>query len=251
MRQMRHALMDEFGREGVARIAQAKVLVVGAGGLGCASLPYLAGAGVGELTIFDGDVVERSNLHRQVLYRDADVGTPKAVVAAARLSELNPDLSIVGHQARLAGDELLEQVAKHDLVLDGSDNYSTKYALSDASFSTGTPLVYASVTAMDAMVTLMVPGVTPCLRCLFPNPPSTTLSCATLGVLGPLVGVTGSLQAVEALKVLSGNPGLVTLAARLWTMDAREMTTRVLGIEPRSGCAHGSRGRLSPALDVA
>lgn len=239
VRQIRHALMPEIGRAGVARIAAARVLMVGAGGLGSAALPYLAGAGVGQLRIYDGDRIERSNLHRQVLYRDADVGHAKAKVAAANLSALNPAVEVIGVVERLEGAALRAAVAAHDLVLDGSDNYSTKYALSDAAFATGTPLVYASVTAMDALVTLMVPGVTPCLRCLFPQPPATTLSCATLGVLGPLVGLTGALQALEGLKQLVNDAALETLAGRLWTLDARDMTTRVLSLSLRPGCHHG------------
>jgi molybdopterin/thiamine biosynthesis adenylyltransferase len=238
LRQLRHALMPEIGREGVARIAGARVLVVGAGGLGSAALPYLVGAGVGRISIFDGDRIERSNLHRQVLYRDADVGRPKAEAAAATLAALNPEVEVVAFVERLEGEALRGAVAGHDLVLDGSDNYPTKYALSDAAFATGTPLVYASVTAMDALATLMVPGETPCLRCLFPQPPATPLSCATLGVLGPLVGVTGALQALEALKFLVGDGALETLAGRLWTLDARDMTTRVLQLTVRPGCAH-------------
>lgn len=247
MRQLRHGLMPEIGRAGVARIAASRVLVVGAGGLGSAALPYLVGAGVGTVTLFDGDTVDRTNLHRQTLYREADVGRLKATVAAERLSELNPDVRVVGVAERLEGDRLRLEVAGHDLVIDGSDSYATKYALSDAAFATAKPLVYASVTAMDAMVTLMIPGSTPCLRCLFPSPPATSLSCATLGVLGPLVGVTGSLQAVEALKLLSGNLDLEGLAGRLWTMDAREMTTRVLQLAPRAGCDHGAAGAVEVA----
>jgi adenylyltransferase/sulfurtransferase len=230
--------MPEIGREGVARIVAARVLMVGAGGLGCAALPYLVGAGVGQLRIYDDDRVARNNLHRQVLYRDADVGAPKAEVAAATLTALNPDVEVVGVVARLEGSALIEAVAEHDLVLDGSDNYPTKYALSDAAFATGTPLVYASVTAMDALVTLMVPGLTPCLRCLFPQPPATALSCATLGVLGPLVGMTGALQALEGIKHLSQDAALETLAGRLWTLDARDLTTRVLQLPLRPGCRH-------------
>lgn len=237
LRHVRHALMPEFGREAINAFTRARVLMVGAGGLASAALPYLAGAGIGTLSIYDADAVERSNLHRQTLYRDANVGASKAEAAAESLRLLNPDIAVHAHAQRLEGEALMLAVAAHDVIVDGSDNYPTKYALNDACMRVGRPLVYASVTAMDAMVTLFVPGVSGCLRCLFPQPPAAAnLSCATVGVLGPLVGMTGSLQAVEALKWLADNRQLETLAGRLWTLDARDTTTRVLTLTRRADC---------------
>jgi adenylyltransferase/sulfurtransferase len=239
-RYRKHALVPEIGERGQAAINRGRVLVVGAGGLGSAVLPYLAGAGAGRITIVDDDRVERSNLQRQVLFGESSLGRSKATTAAARLADLNGDIVVRALHTRLDADNIGPLLARHDVVVDGSDNYATKYLLADACVRFGLPLVYGSVTGMDAMVSVFDSQKGPCLRCLFPAPPSGWVpSCSEAGVLGPLVGVTGAMQATEAIKLLAqrNDAGVQPLIGRLWTMDARSGESRVLRVRRREDCA--------------
>lgn len=237
----RQTLLPEIGEAGQARLGHARLLCVGAGGLGCAALPYLAGAGVGRITIVEPDRVERTNLQRQVLFRDAEVGAPKADAAARRLRELNPEIEVMALEERLDADNVERLLREHDAVLDGSDNSATKYLLGDAAVKFDRPLVYAAATGMEAMVTVLDSRHGPCLRCLFPEPaPEAVPNCAQAGVLGPLVGMAGCVQAAEAVKLLSGggeSASLESLAGRLWILDARDMSSRQLQVARREDCA--------------
>lgn len=238
-RYAKQLILPEIGPDGQRRIGQGRVLCVGAGGLGCASLPYLAGAGVGRITIIDPDCVDRSNLQRQVLFGESDLGQPKADVAVRRLGELNPDIELVARPERLDTDNVEALFGQHDVVIDGSDNFATKYLVGDASTKLAMPLVYGSATGMEALVTLFVPGQGPCLRCLFPEAPTGWVpNCAEAGVLGPLVGAAGCVQAMEVIKWLADNEqsGLESLNGRLWTMDARNMSVRRLAVRRRPDC---------------
>lgn len=237
-RYSRQSILGEIGPGGQQRIAAGRVLCIGAGGLGCAALPYLAGAGVGRITIIDHDRVDRSNLQRQVLFGESTIGQPKAEAAARRLADLNPDLDIRPVASRLDADNVAELLVDHDIVVDGSDNFSTKYLAADACVRFGKALVYGTVTGMEAMVSVFDAGRGPCLRCLFPEPPTGWVpNCAEAGVLGPLVGMAGALQAAEALKLLVGSDnGLEPLIGRLWSMDARSTTARLLAIRRRPDC---------------
>lgn len=253
-RYARQALVPEIGPEGQARLGAARVLCVGAGGLGCASLPYLAGAGVGSLTIVDHDTVDRSNLQRQVLFGESDLGRPKATVAARRLADLNPDIAIEAVCERLDHDNVESLFAAHDMVIDGSDNYPTKFLCGDATVKSGIPLVYASATGMEATVGVFDAGRGPCLRCLFPQPPTGWVpNCAEAGVLGPLVGMAGCIQATEAIKWLVGGK-LDGLVGRIMWIDARDMTLRRLEVRKRPDCPVCSqppdRIRLEPLQAV-
>ena len=233
-------MVPEIGEAGQQRIGAASVLVVGAGGLGCAVLPYLAGAGVGRITIVDDDRVDRSNLQRQVLFGEASVGRPKAEVAVERLADLNPDIELVARVDRLQLDNVEALLAAHDVIVDGSDNYATKYLLADASVRYGKPLVYGSVTGMDALVSVFDARRGPCLRCLFPEAPRGWVpNCAEAGVLGPLVGMAGAMQAAETIKLLLGDSerGVEPIVGRLWTMDARSGRSRLLQVGKRADCA--------------
>ena len=247
-RYAKQLILPEIGAEGQARITAGRVLVVGAGGLGCAVLPYLAGAGVGQITIIDADVVDRSNLQRQVLFGEASLGQSKAHKAAARLTDLNPEIRITALEARFDLGNAEALIKAHDLIIDGSDNYATKYLLADACVKFDRPLIYGSVTGMEAMVTVFHAGHGPCLRCLFPEAPAGWVpNCAEAGVLGPLVGMTGALQAAEALKMLASDDGrLSSLRGRLWTMDIRDTTSRTLAVRRRPDCAvcGGPRERI-------
>ncbi len=248
-RYVRQTILPEVGPAGQRRLGEASVLCIGAGGLGCASLPYLAAAGVGRIVIIDHDVVDLSNLHRQVLFAEADIGRPKAEAAAARLTAINGQITIDAISARLDLDNVERLFNAADVILDGSDNYATKYLAADAALKFGRPLVYASATGMEAMVTVFEANKGPCLRCLFPQAPSGWVpNCAEAGVLGPLVGTAGAIQAAEAIKLLTGNAALESLSGRLWLMDARDMSSRQLVVARRSDCPTCSRPREDTVL---
>jgi sulfur-carrier protein adenylyltransferase/sulfurtransferase len=248
-RYSRQMMLPEIGSEGQRRLGQASVLCIGAGGLGCAALPYLAGAGVGRIVIVDHDRIERDNLQRQVLYGEMDLGQPKAEVAARRLRELNPDITVDAVAERLTAGNVERLFAASDLVIDGSDNYPTKYLAGDASVKFDVPLVYGSATGMEAMVTLFVPGQGPCLRCLFPEAPRGWVpNCNEAGVLGPLVGMAGAVQAIEAIKWLANGLEQGSLIGRLWLADARDLSMRSLAIRQRSDCPTCSRHPASIEL---
>ncbi|HMA98274.1 MAG TPA: HesA/MoeB/ThiF family protein [Wenzhouxiangella sp.] len=231
-------ILPEIGPEGQDRLAAGRVLCVGAGGLGCAVLPYLTGAGVGHITIIDNDRVDRTNLQRQVLFGESSLDRPKANAAAERLRDLNPDIAIRAIVGRLDLDNVEELLLNHDVIVDGSDNYATKYLIADACVKFGRPLVYGTVTGMEAMVTVFHAEQGPCLRCLFPQAPTGWVpNCAEAGVLGSLVGMTGSLQASEAIKLLVGDStGLQGLIGRLWVMDARDGQSRLMAVKRRKDC---------------
>ncbi len=238
-RYAKQTILPEIGREGQVALGKARVLCVGAGGLGCAVLPYLAGAGVGKITIIDDDRVDASNLQRQVLFGESNLGELKAIAAARRLANLNPDIRIEARPERLDSGNAKVLFETHDLVIDGSDNFATKYLAGDASVKFGVPLVYGSATGLEAMVSLFLPGSGPCLRCLFPEPPTGWVpNCAEAGVLGPLVGAAGCVQAIEAIKLLAGRPGsgLESLCGRLWVMDGRDLAVRRMAIRRSPDC---------------
>jgi molybdopterin/thiamine biosynthesis adenylyltransferase/rhodanese-related sulfurtransferase len=223
-RYSRQVALTEVGEAGQRRLRDGRVLLVGAGGLGSPAALYLAAAGVGHLTIVDDDCVERSNLQRQVLHRDADTGTPKVQSAVATLQALNPGIEATGAAVRLDATNAGRLIAGHDVVIDGSDNFAARYAVNDACVALGIPNVHGSVFRFEGQVTVFWPARPgdpgPCYRCLYPAPPPPELapSCAEAGVLGVVPGVIGMLQAGEALKVLLGAGEL--LAGRLLHYDA-------------------------------
>ncbi|MEJ2288533.1 MAG: molybdopterin-synthase adenylyltransferase MoeB [Deinococcales bacterium] len=209
-RYARHIILPGVGAEGQRRLLEASVLVVGAGGLGSPVLLYLAAAGVGRLHLVDDERVEASNLQRQVVHGLSSVGRPKTRSAAERLVDLNPDVAVIEHAERLTTDNARVLVRDVDLVLDGSDNFPTRYLVNDACVLEGTPLVYGALSQFEGQVSVFAArdaeGRGPCYRCLFPQPPEpgTVPSCAEAGVFGVLPGVVGSLMANEALKLLLG-----------------------------------------------
>jgi molybdopterin/thiamine biosynthesis adenylyltransferase len=219
-RYARHLSLPEVGLAGQERLARASVLLIGAGGLGSPVALYLVAAGVGRLTLVDGDRVEASNLQRQVLYGERTLGARKVVAARERLSDLNPLVELEVHDERLVAANALALVTAHDVVVDGTDNFATRYLLSDACVLAGKPLVYGSIYRFEGQVTVFDARRGPCYRCLFPSPPPPELapSCAEGGVLGVLPGIVGTLQATEALKLLLGvgEP----LVGRLLAVDA-------------------------------
>ncbi|MCC3151769.1 molybdopterin-synthase adenylyltransferase MoeB [Hymenobacter sp. BT770] len=222
-RYSRHLLLPEIGLAGQLKLKAAKVLVVGCGGLGCPVLQYLAAAGVGTLGLLDFDTVDDSNLQRQVLYATADVGRPKAVVAAEKLAAQNPFIELRTHQLHLSADNALGLFADYDLVVDCSDNFATRYLVNDACVILGKPLVFGAIFKFEGQVSVFNYENGPTYRCLYPEPPAPgdAPSCAEIGVLGVLPGLVGTLQAAEALKIIL-ELGEV-LSGRLLMVDALGM----------------------------
>lgn len=222
-RYSRHLALREIGVAGQARLKAAKVLVIGAGGLGSPSLLYLAAAGAGTIGIVDFDVVDISNLQRQLLFDTASVGEPKADAAARRLRALNPGIDVIAHRTERRASNVIGIFADYDVVLDGTDRFGTRYLVNDACVILGLPLVSAAIHHFEGQALTCIPGRGPCYRCLFPEPPADAPvpNCAQAGVLGVLPGVLGTIQATEAIKIITGigEP----LIGRLLTYDALEM----------------------------
>jgi adenylyltransferase/sulfurtransferase len=227
-RYRRHLQLAEIGEAGQQRLRQARVLVVGAGGLGCPILQYLAAAGVGTLGLADADNVELTNLPRQILYGPADVGQPKVEAAARALGRLNELVAYQLHRVRVSPDNVRELVAAYDVVVDGSDNFPTRYLLNDACVSLGKPLVSGAIYKFEGQVSVFNYQGGPTYRCLFPEPPSAAEApdCNTTGVLNVLPGLIGTVQATEALKVVLGLGDV--LSGRLWILDTLSFQTRTL-----------------------
>ncbi|MES1924688.1 molybdopterin-synthase adenylyltransferase MoeB [Salinisphaera sp. T31B1] len=236
-RYARQLTLPEVGEAGQTKLRDARVLIVGAGGLGSPAALYLAAAGVGHLAIVDHDVVDRSNLHRQILHRDASVGQPKVRSALATLTALNPSIEVEPIQARVGSDNAAELVAGHDLVVDGSDNFAARYAINDACVAARIALVYGAVERFAGQVGVFPAGGRPCYRCLFASAPpaGSAPTCAEAGVLGVVPGLVGTLQALEAIKQIIGMPQ--TLSARVLTLDVRSQRWRSLEVPADPCCA--------------
>lgn len=232
-RYTRQITLPELGPAGQAKLAAASVLIVGAGGLGSPVALYLAAAGIGRIGLVDFDRVDETNLHRQILYTTSDVGRSKLDAAAARLRDANPDVTIVTHEARLTSENALAILRGYDVVVDGTDNFATRYLVNDACLLLGIPNVYGSIYRFDGQVSVFATPDGPCYRCLQPEPPPPHLvpSCAEGGVLGVLPGVIGTLQATEAVKIVAGIGE--TLAGRLLLFDALRMTFRTVKLHKR------------------
>lgn len=230
----RQIVLPEIGAPGQARLAAARVLVIGAGGLGTPALLYLAAAGVGTIGIADDDHVEMVNLHRQILYTQDDIGRRKTDAAAERLRALNLDVRIETHDERVTATNAAELIAAHDLVLDATDGLDTKFMINDAAAVAERPLVYASALGFEAQVAVFDAATGPCLRCLFQEPPDLpTATCAQAGILGAVTGMAGSLQALEAVRWIAGQGQedvLRNLRGRLWLFDGRRLTARMVDV---------------------
>ncbi len=234
-RYSRHVIMDDVGPEGQAALLDASVLVVGAGGLGSPVLEYLAAAGVGTLGIADDDVVELSNLQRQVIHRDSDVDRPKVESAAEFVSDLNPDITVNRHPVRVTAETVMDLISDYDVVVDATDNFPTRFLLNDACVLTDTPLSHGAVYQFEGQATTMTGGQ-PCYRCLFPEAPpdGAVPDCSTAGVLGVLPGTIGMIQATEVLKLLLDEGE--SLAGRLLVYNARDLSFETVPIAPNPDC---------------
>jgi adenylyltransferase/sulfurtransferase len=237
VRYARHLTLSEVGVAGQERLRRARVLLVGAGGLGSPAALYLAAAGVGTLGIVDADVVEPTNLQRQVLHGTAGVGRLKTDSARDRLFDLNPHVEVETHAVRLTADNALEMLGRYDFCLDGSDNFPTRYLVNDASVLLGKPYVYGSIFRFDGQVSVFGAPDGPCYRCLFsePPPPDLVPSCAEAGVLGVLPGIVGSLQALETIKRIVGAGD--SLVGRLLLIDALKVQFREIEVRRDPACA--------------
>jgi adenylyltransferase/sulfurtransferase len=236
-RYSRHLIIPDVGVEGQRRLKNARVLCVGAGGLGSPALLYLAAAGVGTLGIIDFDNVDESNLQRQIIHGVSDVGRPKAESAAASIREINPLVNVVIHNTVLDRDNVLDIFGQYDLIVDGTDNFATRYMVNDAAVLLGKPYVWGSIYRFDGQVSVFWAEHGPCYRCLYPEPPPPGMvpSCAEGGVLGVLCASVGSIQVTEAIKLLTGigEP----LVGSLMVYDALEMTYRKIRVRKDPNCA--------------
>src|SRR5580658_4268918 len=244
-RYSRHILLPEVGEAGQAKLLRSRVLLLGAGGLGSPAALYLAAAGVGTLGVVDADVVDASNLQRQIIHATSRVGMPKVESAAKTIADLNPDVKVVGYQERMTSANVERLFADYEVVVDGTDNFPTRYLVNDASVWMGKPVVHGSIFRFDGQVTTFISeraatkfGVAagPCYRCLYPEPPPPHLapSCQEAGVLGILCGIVGTVQATEAIKLLLGKG--TSLAGRLLTYDSLKMRFRELRLRRDPAC---------------
>ncbi|RYH08657.1 HesA/MoeB/ThiF family protein [Tropicimonas sp. IMCC6043] len=236
-RYARHIVLRELGGPGQKRLKEAKVLVVGAGGLGSPALLYLAAAGVGTIGVIDHDDVDKSNLQRQIAHGDADIGSPKVFSAVSSMSARNPFITLKPYHRELTEDVASELFAEYDLILDGTDNFNTRYLVNRTAVACGVPLVSAALSQWEGQISVFHPAAgAPCYECIFPEAPAPGLapSCAAAGVLGPLPGVLGTMMAVEAVKLLAdaGEP----LRGRMLIYDALYGETRQIALKRRPGC---------------
>ena len=234
-RYSRHIIMPQVGSSGQRKLIQSKVLIVGAGGLGSPAAVYLSLAGVGTLGLVDFDVVDVSNLQRQILHHSSDVGRPKVESAAETVKEYNPETKVVAHETWLTSENAMEIISQYDVVVNGADNFPARYLINDACYLAGKPLVDGSILIFDGQATVFVPGQG-CYRCLFPSPPPPGMvpNCAEAGVLGALTGVVGSIQAVETLKLIMGIGE--SLSSRLLLIDGLSMEFRQVRIPRNPQC---------------
>ncbi len=234
-RYSRHIIMPQVGGNGQRKLLDSRVLLLGAGGLGSPSALYLAAAGVGTLGIVDFDVVDFSNLQRQILHDTADVGRPKVDSARERINSINPDVNVIAHDLHLTSENIMEVLEDYDIVVDGSDNFATRYLVNDATYLANKPCVHGSIFLFEGQATVFKPGEG-CYRCLYPAPPPPGMvpSCAEAGVFGVLPGIIGSIQAVETIKLILGvgEP----LVNRLLLFDALGMEFREVKLRHNPAC---------------
>lgn len=236
LRYSRQIIVPEVGGAGQEKLLGSSVIAVGGGGLGSPSLLYLAAAGVGRIGVVDADAVDLTNLQRQIAHTAEDVGVNKAASAAATMRAINPDIEVVTYEERLTSANALEILGGYDVIIDGTDNFPTRYLINDAAVMLGTPLVSAAILKWQGQIMTIVPGEGPCYRCLFPEPPpaGSVPNCSQAGILGPVAGVLGSLQAVEVLKLLLGIE--TTLKGRTFMIDLLSLEARDLPIAKSAAC---------------
>ena len=255
LRYARQTVLPEVGTAGQVKLGQAKVLCVGAGGLGSPALMYLAGAGVGTIGIVEFDRVQLSNLQRQILYSTHQVDQPKIQCAQSQLQAINPDLHIRTHGEPLNALNAPALFEYYDIIIDGTDNFASKYLINDAAVKFGKPWVYGAVHGMDGQVSVFDADNGPCYRCLYPEPPHTTIAnCADNGVLGPVAGLVGVTQALQVIQMIVGHETFKPLVGQLWLTHTATMDTRQVRIERNPSCPTCSQAKetielVSPVLE--
>ena len=234
-RYSRHILLQDVGVEGQEKISNGKVLVIGAGGLGAPVLLYLAAAGVGTLGVIDSDVVDLSNLQRQVIHFTPDVGKPKVISAKEKINQLNPDVKVIDYHQLFTAENAFEIIRDYDFIVDGTDNFPVKFLINDACVLAGKPFSHGGILRFEGQTLTHLPG-TACYRCIFnsPPPPNAVPTCAQAGVLGAIAGMLGTIQAAETLKYLTGTGNLLT--NRLLVFNAKEMNFRTVKVEKNHKC---------------
>jgi molybdopterin/thiamine biosynthesis adenylyltransferase/rhodanese-related sulfurtransferase len=250
IRYARHTMLPEIGQTGQVKLLRSKVLCLGAGALGSSSGIYLGAAGVGTLGFVDDDVVDTSNLQRQILHATDRVGTPKVESARKTIAGLNPDVNVIAHETRLSSENVLDIIKDYDVIVDGADNFPSRYLLNDAALKLGKPVIHASIYRFEGQVTSFVPGEGPCYRCLYPSPPPPDMapSCQEAGVLGVLPGVIGVLQATEAIKLIVGIGK--TLAGRLLMFDALGTKFREMKVRRHPDCPTCGEGVKPESIEL-
>ncbi len=236
LRYSRHLIVPEIGEKGQVKILESKVLLVGSGGLGSPSAYYLAAAGVGTIGLVDFDVVDVTNLQRQIIHGTSDIGRPKVVSAQETINDLNPDCNVILHETKLMADNVMDIIKDYDIIVDGCDNFPTRYLVNDACVLAGKPNVHGSIYQFDGYATVFHPDKGPCYRCLYPEPPppGAVPSCDEAGVLGVLPGTVGLIQATETLKLILdvGDP----LIGRILMYDALDMTFQTFKVQKDPSC---------------
>lgn len=237
-RYSRQEILAEIGVSGQKKLSAARVLVVGAGGLGCPAMQYLAGAGIGTIGIIDHDNVDISNLQRQVLYDTADAGKPKAAIAKERLLRLNPHITVNAYVQELTAENAISLFSGYDVIIDGTDNFPARFLINDAAVKLGKPVIYGAIQNFEGQVSVFDSVRGPCYRCLHPEPPQgLVLNCAESGVMGPLAGIVGTMQAMETIKILAGHSSFSPLIGKLWLVDTRSMETGLIAIPRNKNCS--------------
>ncbi len=233
----RQTILPEIGEEGQEKLQNASILCVGAGGLGCPALLYLTAAGIGHIGIIDFDVVDESNLQRQVLFSVEQVGRNKATAAKQRLKALNPAIKITAYEEELSDKNAEKLFNKYNIIIDGTDNFSSKFLINDAAVKYNKPFIYASILGFDGQVSTFNVNNSSCYRCLFPAPPTSHIpNCAEAGIIGAVAGIIGTTQAMEAIKLIVNHESFKPLIGKLWTLDLHSMENKVLSLPKDSSC---------------
>jgi adenylyltransferase/sulfurtransferase len=250
-RYSRHILLDDVGVDGQEKLLKAKVLIVGAGGLGSPAALYLAAAGVGTIGIVDNDLVEVSNLQRQIAHFTKDINIPKVESAAEKMQAINPDITIKKYREFLCADNITSIIDGYDFILDGTDNFPTKFLVNDACVFKGIPFSHGGILRFNGQTMTVIPGKTACYRCSFrkPPPPDAVPSCAQAGVLGAIAGMLGTIQAAEALKFITGAGELLTNG--LLSFDAKTMLFRKIELKKQKNCpVCGTDPTITELVDI-
>lgn len=251
-RYKRQIILPEIGIAGQSKISRASILCIGAGGLGCPALLYLAAAGVGHIGIVDFDVVDETNLQRQVLFTTEQIGHNKATAAKSRLQALNPEIEITAHAQELNQENAQNLFENYDIIIDGTDNFSTKYLINDAAIKTSKPYIYGSISGFDGQVSVFGAPNAPCYRCLFPEAPKGHIpNCAEAGVIGAVAGIVGTTQAMEAIKLIIDSNDLTPLIGRIWAIDMHSMDTQTLSLSKNKNCHTCSKDKDNIVLQYS